>query len=277
MLIGIPLFLLLLFVLLWLFLILPRTGEGADTEHLWVNYAHRGLHGNGVPENSLSAFSLAVKAGYGIELDVRFTKDGAIVVSHDNDLSRTCEVSKKVSELTLEELRRIRFKGSSEGIPTLSEVLALVGGRVPLMIEIKGKTADPERFTPLAELLDSYMGPFSVISFSPVILSWFKSYRPSFARGQLVTKGVKKGTLKKRAERFAASHMLFNFLSRPDFISINKSIRHRPSARLLTRVVKKNGFVWTVRKKEDYLASVKDGYCAVFEEIAPPKKPQSHP
>ncbi|MBR2354061.1 MAG: glycerophosphodiester phosphodiesterase [Clostridia bacterium] len=272
MLIGILLLALLLFALLWLFLILPRTGESADTDHLWVDYAHRGLHTEGVPENSLSAFSRAVRAGYGIELDVRRTRDGAVVVCHDDDLFRVCGVRAKVSGLTLSQIKRLTLKNSTERIPTLSEVLSLVGGRVPLMIEIKGERADPRLLKPLAELLDGYMGPFSVISFSPLILSWFKSYRPSFARGQLVTVIRKHDRRGSRAVNFLLSHMLLNVLSRPDFLSVNGHLRNRPSIRLVARLLKKGGFLWTIRKKEEYLLCKKEGYFAVFEEIAPPKR-----
>ncbi len=270
MLIGIFLLLLLLLALLWLFLILPRMGEGADVRLLQTDYAHRGLHGNGSPENSLSAFARAIRAGYGIELDVRLSRDGVIVVSHDDDLSRTCGVRAKISELRLEQIKRIRFKNSDEQIPTLKEVLSLVGGRVPLMIEVKGERADPRLLSPLADMLDGYMGPFSVISFSPLILSWFKSYRPSFARGQLVTsvtKGDRKGS---RAANFFLSHMLLNFLSRPDFLSVRKDLSTRPSVRFVTRFLKKIGFLWTLSRREEYPHCKKQGFYGVFEGFLPP-------
>ncbi len=275
MLIGLFLLLLLLFALLWLFLILPRMGEGADTGLLRVDYAHRGLHGDGIPENSLSAFSRAVRAGYGIELDVRLSKDGAIVVSHDDDLSRTCGAHARVSQLTLPQIKRIFLKNSTEHIPTLQEVLALVGGRVPLMIEIKGDRADPRLLSPLSELLDGYMGPFSVISFSPLILSWFKNYRPSFARGQLVTSVAKHNRKGSRVAGFFLSHMLLNFLSRPDFLSVRKDLSNRPSVRLVTRFLRKAGFLWTLSRREEYLHCKKQGFFGVFEGFTPPKR-QSH-
>ena len=276
MLIGILLLVLLLLALAWLFMILPRMGEGADLELLRTDYAHRGLHGGGIPENSLSAFSRAASAGYGIELDVRLSKDGQIVVCHDDDLSRLCGVRARISALTLKQIKALRLKNSNESIPTLSEVMRLVRGRVPLMIEIKGERADPRLLRPLAEQLDQYRGPFCVISFSPLILAWFKNYRPSFARGQLVTVIRKHDRRGSRAINFLLSHMLLNVLSRPDFLSVNGHLRHRPSVKFCTRFLKKEGFLWTVKTPNDYKACKKEGLYTVFEGLLPPNRQSYH-
>lgn len=272
MLIGILLLVAALLFVGWLFLILPRIKDSADTELLRADYAHRGLWNEQIPENSLSAFARAVEAGYGIELDLRRTRDGRIVVFHDENLLRMCGVDARVRDLSLDELRQLRLKGSNETIPTFSEVLRLIGGRVPLMIEIKGERADEKLLRPASELLDRYMGPFCVESFSPLILAWFKSYRPGFARGQLVTKVTKHQRKGSRAVNFLLSHMLLNFLSRPDFLSVNGQLRNRPAVLAAKKAMGKLCFVWTVRTPTEYRACRREGNRVIFEGFLPPKE-----
>ncbi len=256
---------------IYLFLMMPRVGNRADTELLLGNYAHRGLWDETIPENSLAAFARAVSLGYGIELDVRLSRDRRVMVFHDEDLARMCGVKGKISDYTFTELRRLRLKGSEQMIPTLDEVLALVRGRVPLMIEIKGADASPNAAlcVRVAHRLDTYAGAFSVISFNPLVLSWFKNYRPSFARGQLVTKSrnhKKKGS---RAISLALFLMFFNFVSRPDFLSVKFVYQRRPDLLLCQRLFHTPVFLWTIRQKGDYLACRKHGFYAVFERIRP--------
>lgn len=101
--------------------------------------AHRGLFNNNsdAPENSLAAFRNALEHGFGMELDVQLTKDGKLVVFHDFDLKRMCGVHKKLTELTYAELEQYSLKNSTEKIPLFSDVLELVNGKVPLVVEIK--------------------------------------------------------------------------------------------------------------------------------------------
>ncbi len=107
-------------------------------------YAHRGLHDRkaGIPENTMAAFRRAVERGFGIELDVQLTRDGEVVVFHDFDLKRICSVEGEVSDFTYKELRALSVDGTSEHIPKLSEVLEMVNGRVPLLVELKYKGMD---------------------------------------------------------------------------------------------------------------------------------------
>ena len=240
-------------------------------EPLLTDYAHRGLWGKGLAENSLPAFAAAVRAGYGIELDLQLSRDRRIMVFHDETLKRMCGVDKRVRDLTYAQLRTLRLSGTTETIPTLEEVLALVGGRVPLMLEFKGDTPNRALNLRAARLLDTYPGAFCVVSFSPLILRWFKHYRPSYARGQLVTKSQNHTRRGSRAVGFLLSHLLLNFLSRPDFLSVNVRLRHRPVIRLLTGAVGVRGFLWTVRTDEEYKTCKKMGLFPIFETIRPKK------
>ena len=127
---------LLIFLLYILLFVRPRARR-PENESLLSDYAHRGLHGRGVPENSLKAFELACREGKGIELDVQLSRDGEVMVFHDYTLVRMTGVDKKLCELDRSELCELALAESDQKIPTFSEVLALVGGRVPILVELK--------------------------------------------------------------------------------------------------------------------------------------------
>jgi glycerophosphoryl diester phosphodiesterase len=147
--------------------------------------AHRGLwRSGGAPENSLAAFEAACRSGYGIELDVRLSADGAAIVIHDETLERLTASAGLVEEQTTDELRVLRLLGSGETIPTLDEVLALIGGRTPLLVELKtpaGQEGLLERR--VVELLASYTGPVAVLSFNAEALAWLAAHAPDLRRG----------------------------------------------------------------------------------------------
>lgn len=266
---GIVALLIVLIFLVYLFLIMPNLSNPADMDALRTAYAHRGLWSEQVPENSMAAFARAVQRGYGIELDVQLSKDKKVVVFHDDSLKRMCGIDRKVSELTVAELKALRLKGTDQTIPLLAEVLAMVGGRVPLMIEVKGIEVQPPLCLRMARMLDAYRGAFSVISFNPKILSWFKSYRPCYARGQLVTNSKTHTRKGSHIANFFLTHMMLNFLSRPDFISVRKDLCRRPSVFVMTRVFRLQGFAWTVRTPQEWRSCRRGGILCVFENIEP--------
>jgi glycerophosphoryl diester phosphodiesterase len=162
-------------------------------EFLTIPIAHRALHDvrDGRPENSLAAISAAVDAGYGIEIDVQLSSDNAAIVFHDYDLGRLTAHKGPVRMRSARALGQIVLTGSDEGIPTLAEVLDLVGGRVPVLIEIKDQDGAMgnnvgalEQAVALA--LASYAGPVAVMSFNPHAVDAFARYAPNVPRG-LVT------------------------------------------------------------------------------------------
>ena len=250
---------------------MPRVADAADMELQSTDYAHRGLHSENVPENSLASFTLAKDFGYGIELDVRMSSDGKIFVFHDENLLRMCGINKNLSDLNSAQLRSFFLKGGRERIPLFEEVLDMVEGRVPILIEIKSAKNQFALCKRLALLLDTYSGSFAIQSFDPRILEYFKKYRPRFARGQLVTKvkGNDPSAPKNALVRFALTHMLTNVLSRPDFISIDGNHINEPAFFLATRVFKSKGFVWTVKTKKQYMFCHQKGLYSIFENIKP--------
>ena len=261
----------------YVFLTMPRVFDNANMDLLTINYAHRGLHNDEIPENSLAAYSNAIDNGYGIEIDVQLSSDGEIFVFHDSTALRMCGVDKKIFEMTAEEIKLLRLKETDEHIPTLAEVLSLVDGSVPLLIEVKYYADTMKLCSLLAEALDSYYGSFAIQSFDPRVLRYFKKYRPTFARGQLVAKAPKRSDKASTKENdgqnpivsFLLSHLLLNVLSRPDFISIQKNHTRELAFILATEVFKAKAFIWTVKNEKQYDFFRKQGYHSIFENIRP--------
>ncbi len=221
-------YLLLILILLgglYLFLIFPRPKHFRPRSDAFAQsklFAHRGLFDNRiVAENSLSAFKAAIKFGCGIEFDVRLSKDGIPVVMHDRSLIRMCGVNKNVDDLNVDELKKLKLLDTGDGIPTLREVLDLVDGSVPLLIEMKADGTDVS-VCPQCELqLRHYSGSYVVESFNPFALRWYKIHRPEILRGQLATSFGAARESERIFTAFCSSGFLFNFLSRPDFIAFN--------------------------------------------------------
>lgn len=252
------------------FLIMPRVSDRADMDMLTSDYAHRGLWSKHIPENSLPAFALAIEQGVGIELDVQLSADGVIMVFHDANLKRMCGINSRLSVNKAAVLKTLKLGGTQYTISTLEEVLSMVDGRVPLLIEVKGEGKEEKLCRSLADMLDMYPGVFAVQSINPQILRWFKKYRPRFPRGQIVLKVKRvKGRKAPRLTAFLLSNMFFNVLSRPDFISISgKRMKNLPF-RLCVGVFKCRGFVWTVRNQNQYRKCHSKGFYTIFERFLP--------
>ena len=154
-----------------------------------VVYAHRGLHGSGRIENSSGAFAAALEAGLGIECDVQRTADGRAVVFHDWELDRLTGEAGPVAARGVAELTGIKLRGTAETIPTLRDLLELVAGRAPLLIELKSRKERP--VSPLCRAvlrdLEGYRGPHAVMSFDPRVAHWFARRSPATVRGLVVS------------------------------------------------------------------------------------------
>ncbi len=151
-------------------------------------FAHRGLHGPGRIENSRAAFRAAIEAGHGIELDVQASADGEAIVFHDYELGRLTEAAGRLVGLTRAALGTIRFKSSDETIPALPDILELINGRAPLLIEVKSPGRRVAMLSrAVRRALDGYKGPVAVMSFNPEIGRWFAREAPEVLRGLVVT------------------------------------------------------------------------------------------
>ncbi len=253
---------------IWLFLIAPRARKKAMAPYLRP-YAHRGLFNEEIPENSLAAFARAAEAGFAIELDVQLSKDGTVMVFHDYTLTRMCGEDVRLADLTAAELAERRLKGSAEHIPTLAEVLAVVAGRVPLLVELKGESTNTALCAPVAELLDAYKGPYVIESFNPMLLRWFKKHRPRVLRGLLSTNLIREKKDGSKALNFMLSALLLTFLCRPAFHAWDGHYKHRLALCVGLKVFGAASFVFTMKNKEDYAHFLKKGHCPIFDSFIP--------
>jgi glycerophosphoryl diester phosphodiesterase len=236
---------------LYLYLLWPaRTPAGYSWLPRW-KYAHRGLFSRdqSIPENSLTAFDAAIRAGFGFELDVAMTADQQLVVFHDDSPLRMCGVEGKIWAMCSDEIRALRLAGTRERIPLFSDLLSMVHGQVPLIVEIKSSPLRPALCEAVAKALDSYTGSYCVESFDPVIVGWFRKHRPAMLRGQLACRGDKTDP-GKRFGWFLLRNLLTNVLARPHFIAYQVNEAAHPAFRLCRRLGALT-VAWTVRDEEE--------------------------
>lgn len=259
-----------LFVLYALSTYCRRGHEGLEAFRGW-SYAHRGLHGKGIPENSLAAFSEAVRAGYGSELDVHLLADGELAVIHDSLLVRTTGAQGRIEELTADQLSNYYLEDTDQTIPLLSQVLDLYAGSAPLIVELKpvGDNVDA-LCKKTCELLDGYHGAYCVESFDPRCVHWFRKNRPEIVRGQLTENFFRSKTSKLPAIlKFALKTQIFNFLTRPDFVAYKFADRKVFSNFLCRRIWGAQGVTWTLETMEEYNTAVQEGWIPIFENFRP--------
>lgn len=261
-------------VILYLLAIRPRLGRQQGWEPFrGFYYAHRGLHDNNTnaPENSLAAFRKAVKAGYGIELDVQLTKDGIPVVFHDFTLKRVCGEEGKVCEYTYEELQRFSLFGSGERIPKLSDVLSAAGGKVPLIVELKVEWMDLSLCAAVDGMLRGYKGLYCIESFNPLVLVWYRRYHNDVLRGQLADGFLKSGEFKGFLY-VLLQNLLLNWMTRPDFIAYNHKYENCLSRRLCRKLYRNLAVAWTI-KNDGELERARDKFdLFIFDSFLPDKK-----
>jgi glycerophosphoryl diester phosphodiesterase len=210
-------------------------------------------------ENSRSAFEAAIASGHAIELDVQLSACGTAMVFHDEGLERLAGISGLVFARTAEQLSSLTLAGTGEGIPTLSEVLALIDGRVPVLIEVKAakrRVAAP-LCRAVAGALEGYPGMAGVMSFNPQVGRWFARHRPDTLRGLVVTE-------KRRGLRGSIERRVSPWIARPDFLAYD--VRHLASPAV--RSARKKGmpvFTWTVRSAADTQAAAQHSDQIIFE------------
>lgn len=235
-----------------------------------IFYAHRGLHDleAGVPENSMAAFAAAVEKGYGIELDVQLTRDQIPVVFHDFTLKRVCSAEGCVKDYTFEELQQFSIEGTNQRIPEFADVLQLVNGAVPLLIELKCPDLGCEICRLTDQELQGYRGSYTIESFSPMALLWYRRHRPEVPRGQLAM-NYQRQEGHYGPERMASRHLLYNFFSKPDFIAYDIRDRKALSKTICRSIFDCPCAAWTVRSAAQ-LEQVRPYYdCFIFEGFCP--------
>jgi glycerophosphoryl diester phosphodiesterase len=214
-------------------------------------FAHRGLHhAPAIVENSLTSFAASLEFGAGIECDLRLTSDDQILVFHDADARRLCGSPEIIGRHKLADLAHLRV--GDQPLPTLAQLLALVAGRAPMLLEAK-VDRDLFRFgRALVAALDGYTGPAGVMSFHPGLLRWLKSNAPQLRRGLVI-----RGTLS-APKRWVAMK-----LADPAFLAIDVAAIERPwvAAERARRPV----YSWTVRTRDDRARAVRCADALIWE------------
>lgn len=261
--------LLILFLLLC-FLLYPSKPTSEQIQPFYHrNFAHRGLHTKNkkIPENSKAAFRRAVEHDYGIELDIQFSKDFQVVVFHDDTLDRVCGVHGRVDEYTYQELQKMTLCKTKEQIPLFSEVLSIVNGKVPLIVELKTGRNNRRLCETAYSMLKDYKGDYCIESFDPFIVNWFRKNTPHLLRGQLSSpySALKKELEPKQA--FLLGNCLSNVIARPNFIAYNKI--SMPFTVKLAYSLGAMPVVWTVRNTDDIEGLEAKNQAVIFEFYEP--------
>lgn len=255
---------------LYAFSVRGRTGHPGLADLRGWSYAHRGLHGEGAPENSMTAFRAALENGYGIELDVHLLADGTLAVIHDHSLLRTAGVDVQVESLTAETLGQYSLQGTGEPIPLFSQVLELFAGKAPMIVELK---ATMDNYAALCEaacdMLAGYEGVYCVESFDPRCVGWLKKHRPQVIRGQLTENSIPAKGKFPLPLRFALTHQMENFLTTPDFVAYRYCDRKTLGNFLVRKLWGVEGVSWTLRTPEEYAQAVEEGWIPIFEGFRP--------
>lgn len=234
--------------------------------------AHRGLHdpGKGIVENTPSSFRAALDAGYAIELDVQPSADGEVMVFHDLTLDRLTQATGPVIERSAAQLKRVSFKGTSDVMQTLPELLDQVSGRVPLLVEIKsdwGRRGPFER--QLAQILSDYGGHVAVMSFDPHAVAAFANAAPAIPRG--LTAGSFRnlyywGHLS-RWQRFTMRHLLSAFIATPQFVAYDIGAMPAPAPWVWRSLLRRPLIAWTIRSESDRRRAGRLADAIIFERV----------
>ncbi|MBO5892226.1 MAG: glycerophosphodiester phosphodiesterase [Oscillospiraceae bacterium] len=264
------LIIIIILTLVFLLSLMGRINHPGLTKLIGWSYAHRGLHGNGVPENSMQAFRRALERGYGIEFDIHLMKDGRLAVIHDASLKRTAGVDVNIEDLTSEDLVNYSLEETDEKIPLFDDVLKLYNGKAPLIVELKPVNNHASLCEAVSKLLDQYNGAFCVESFDPRCVAWFRKNRPDYVRGQLSENFLANAKSKLPfALKCAMSWNMSNFLTLPDFVAYKYADRNNLTVKLCRRLWNLQGVTWTLKSLEEYNCAVKEGWIPIFENFEP--------
>lgn len=192
--------------------------------------AHRGLHNTEIPENTLPAFYKCIDKKYIIELDIHILTDNSIVVFHDHNLKKLTGVNKVIETISYPQLSKIKID-KKYTIPTLKQVMHIVDGKVPLLIEVKDMNNNSKFEEELVKILDNYKGKFAIQSMNPYVIDWFYKNRKDYIIGLIVFNDLNYKIVKK-------------YIKKIDFISVYK--------KQLPFKMNKLVLGWTIRKDSEY-------------------------
>jgi len=234
--------------------------------------AHRGLHGNGIVENTLGAAAAAVDGNYGIEVDLQLSADSEVMVFHDTTLDRLTKATGPLAARTAADLKQIVFRDCSERIPTLQELLDLVAGRTPIVLELKSDWNGDDRLAArVAEVLVSYNGPVAAMSFDPQLVLALQEYAPGLPRGIVAERYYDDPEWNplSRGKKFVFGNLLHIPRTKPHFVAYD--VRELPAiAPLIARhLLGMKLLTWTVRTDTDRRRAARWANQMIFEGFRP--------
>ena len=237
------------------------------------HYAHRGLHAiqAEIPENSIRAFRLAANNGYGAELDVRLSRDGKLVVMHDESLKRTTGANANVSAVNAQVLSQLTLEGTREKVPFLEDVIPLFLGKTPMLIELKTENNNYAQLTELVtDMLRQYPGlNYMIESFDPRVLVWLRKHHPDIIRGQISKDYFKDKACKLSwPMRFLLTNLMTNIFTKPDFIAYKYEDRGCLAPSLCRKIWGPKFFWWVVTSQDRAGRLLRMGDKIVFEGFA---------
>lgn len=263
---------LILILFLYLLCLKPNSGRREQMRPFEETYiAHRGFFDNHseAPENSLAAFRRAVERGYGIELDVQLTIDHKLVVFHDVSLKRMCGVRKRLVTCTYKELQEYALADSEEKIPLFTDVLSVVKGQVPLIIEIKPEGDCIGAAREVARIMKDYRGVYCIESFHPRVVAWYRKHAPEVLRGQLSSVHMKKESGEAPPGQFVLANLLFNGYAKPDFIAYNHKYANQFSYWLCRKLYSVENAAWTIRSQAELEKAKSIFQIYIFDSFTP--------
>jgi glycerophosphoryl diester phosphodiesterase len=241
-----------------------------------VPFAHRGLHNaaEGRIENTVPAFVAAMLKGYGIECDLRPAAGGLPVVFHDEEIDRLMEGKGLLANLVPAEVRWLKYRGQNSHMITFADLLKLVEGRVPLLVEIKSEWAPPDRsfLSQIADLANNYMGPIALMSFDPDVMAVMKEKTPDIPRGIISGSYQGEGWWNDKLTPYRQrqlANLEFSGPAEPDFYAYHVKDLAAPAVQHWRKYSGKPLFTWTVRSAEDRGMAAKYADVPIFEGFEP--------
>jgi glycerophosphoryl diester phosphodiesterase len=229
--------------------------------------AHRGLHDENYPENSLPAFQNAVDKGFNIETDLHVLKDGKIALFHDFNTLRICGIDSKLADLSSDDLKNYKLSGTEYTIPLLEDLLAVAEGKVGVLLELKTIPFKTRGFNKkVYEALKNYKGNFAVQSFDPLSVLWFRMRAPEIFRGQLAA--FYDGSRAMRFISYTLKSLRYRKFNKPDFVAYKvENLPNKYSDKIKREKTKL--LAWTVKTPQN--VETAESYCDnyIFEDFIP--------
>ena len=236
--------------------------------------AHRGLHdaAHGVIENMPAAAQAAIAGNFAIECDIQLTADGEAMVHHDDELGRLTEGSGTLLAKTAAELRSVKFKDTPERMMSLSDLCALVAGRVPLVVEVKSHfDGDRKLVKRMAEVLGNYSGPVVGMSFDPDQVLALREIMPKLPRGIVAQRDYDDNYWKKltREQRDGMLYLRHGFRTEPHFVAFWVNQLPAPAPWIARNIFGCPLLAWTVRTAEQRERAARYANQMIFEGFVP--------